>query len=121
VPCTHFDPQSESLSGKLITLYSQKTYLSNRRSLAGLALRQCIELGYHRSANKFSLSCDPLRLEMRKRVFWCSYGIDRAASMTLGRPFAIPDQEIDIEVGMLTRVRPSRPIFLNYLIVSFGY
>ncbi|PVH76155.1 hypothetical protein DL98DRAFT_657644 [Cadophora sp. DSE1049] len=66
-------------------------------SLAGLALRQCIELGYHRSARKFDLSLDPLRLEMRRRVFWCSYGIDRAASMTLGRPFGIPDQEIDIE------------------------
>ncbi|RDW70415.1 hypothetical protein BP5796_08812 [Coleophoma crateriformis] len=67
------------------------------RSLSGLALRQCIELGYHRSAKKFVTAIDPLRTEMRKRVFWCAYGIDRAASMTLGRPFGIPDQEIDIE------------------------
>jgi len=75
--------------------------LISPRSLAGLALRQCIELGYHRSARKLALALDPLRLEMRKRVFWCSYGIDRAASISLGRPFGIPDQEIDIEVRII--------------------
>ncbi|CZR68640.1 related to purine utilization positive regulator [Phialocephala subalpina] len=81
-------------------MYSLRSPVGVSVSLSGLALRQCIELGYHRSARKFSLSLDPLRLEMRKRVFWCSYGIDRAASMTLGRPFGIPDQEIDIEYPM---------------------
>lgn len=69
------------------------------RKLTGLALRQCIELGYHRSATRFAiLKSNPLRLEMRKRAFWCAYGIDCQVAITLGRPLGIPDQEVDAEV-----------------------
>ncbi|KAH6957791.1 fungal-specific transcription factor domain-containing protein [Ilyonectria sp. MPI-CAGE-AT-0026] len=65
--------------------------------LSGLALRQCIELGYHRSVNRFGPTTDPLRLEMRKRAFWCAFGIDCVAALTLGRPLGIHVQEVDAE------------------------
>ena len=68
------------------------------RKLSGQALRQCIELGYHRSAERFGTIADPLRLELRKRVFWCAYGIDCAAALHLGRPMGVPQQEVDAEV-----------------------
>ncbi|KFX99698.1 hypothetical protein V497_01539 [Pseudogymnoascus sp. VKM F-4516 (FW-969)] len=68
--------------------------------LSGLALRQCIELGYHRNSKRFSSTADPLRLELRKRVFWCAYGIDCAAATTLGRPLGVPLQEVDSEIPM---------------------
>ncbi|OBT65299.1 hypothetical protein VE03_04680 [Pseudogymnoascus sp. 23342-1-I1] len=68
--------------------------------LSGLALRQCIELGYHRNSKKFSSTADPLRLELRKRVFWCAYGIDCVAATTLGRPLGVPLQEVDAEMPM---------------------
>lgn len=69
------------------------------RKLSGLALRQCIELGYHRSTRRLRSNYDPLRLEMRKRAFWCAYGIDCSAAINLGRPLGIAYQEIDAEVN----------------------
>ncbi|KAH6873806.1 fungal-specific transcription factor domain-containing protein [Thelonectria olida] len=69
-------------------------------SLSGLALRQCIELGYHRSLKKISLRTNVLRLEMRKRVFWCAYQMDCASSVNLGLPLSLPIQEVDTEFPM---------------------
>ncbi|KAF5260770.1 hypothetical protein FOXYS1_8578 [Fusarium oxysporum] len=68
-----------------------------RRKLSGIALRQCIELGYHRSVNPFGSKTGTLRLEMRKRAFWCTFGIDCYAATILGRPLGIPLQEVDAE------------------------
>ncbi|KAJ9611976.1 hypothetical protein H2200_003571 [Cladophialophora chaetospira] len=65
--------------------------------LSGLALRQCIELGYHRSARRFGSTANPLRLELRRRAFWCAYILDCAGAITLGRPLGIPHQEVDAE------------------------
>ncbi|KZF23929.1 hypothetical protein L228DRAFT_227756 [Xylona heveae TC161] len=66
-------------------------------TLSGFALRQCMELGLHRNTRKYYRKQDPLRFEIGKRVFWCSYGLDRAAAITLGRPFGIMDKDIDVE------------------------
>ncbi|KAH7126515.1 fungal-specific transcription factor domain-containing protein [Dactylonectria estremocensis] len=66
-------------------------------NLSGLALRQCIELGYHRNVKKINLRTNILRLELRKRVFWCAYQMDCASSVNLGLPLSLPIQEVDTE------------------------
>lgn len=46
--------------------------------VAGLALRTAIELGLHRrTRSKAEREKDPLRYEMKKRVFWTVYTMDR--------------------------------------------
>lgn len=72
------------------------------RRVSGLALRQCVELGYHRNFKRFGAPTSPLREELRKRVFWCAYGIDVAAATSLGRPPGISLQEVDAEVYQRT-------------------
>lgn len=37
-------------------------------------------------------------LNLRNRVFWSAYILDRAVSLTLGRPFALAEHEIDVPV-----------------------
>jgi hypothetical protein len=68
----------------------------------GLAMRLCIDLGLHRRAKTRRSMRErtlPLRtLEMRKRVFWTAYCLDRQVSIILGRPFSISDRDIDAEV-----------------------
>lgn len=62
----------------------------------GLAMRQCIDLGLHkkpRRSNSF------FENEMKKRVFWTSYCLDRQLSISMGRPFAISDRDIDVQVS----------------------
>ncbi|KAH7303853.1 fungal-specific transcription factor domain-containing protein [Stachybotrys elegans] len=61
---------------------------------AGLAMRQCIEMGLHRQTHMKW----PLIDEMRRRVFWTCYCLDRQVSIILGRPFSISDRDIDVEL-----------------------
>ncbi|KAH7230359.1 fungal-specific transcription factor domain-containing protein [Fusarium solani] len=83
------------------TMYSLRSSVGpSVWKLSGLALRQCIELGYHRSSKQFGSVSDPLRLKLQKRVFWCAFGIDCVAALTLGRPLGIPLQEVDAELPM---------------------
>lgn len=37
---------------------------------------------------------------MRKRIFWTCYYLDRQISIILGRPFAISDRDIDVELPL---------------------
>ncbi|KUJ16071.1 uncharacterized protein LY89DRAFT_102668 [Mollisia scopiformis] len=64
----------------------------------GLAMRTCIDLGLHRRtpAKRYPL----LNVEMRKRIFWTCYCLDRQISIILGRPFAISDRDIDVELPL---------------------
>jgi hypothetical protein len=62
----------------------------------GLAMRICIDLGLHRRTRKKRLDVET---EMRKRIFWTCYFLDRQVSIVLGRPFAISDHDIDLPVS----------------------
>ena len=61
----------------------------------GLAIRICVELGMHRNIHSERPS---LAIEIRKRIFWSCYCLDRQVSIILGRPFAISDRDVDAEV-----------------------
>ncbi|RDW82656.1 hypothetical protein BP6252_03768 [Coleophoma cylindrospora] len=63
----------------------------------GLAIRICIELGMHRRCQDDTPN---LAAEMRKRIFWSCYCLDRQVSIILGRPFAISDRDIDAELPL---------------------
>lgn len=65
-----------------------------------MAIRHCIELGYHRSVAKFRPHTDLLVAEMSRRCFWVAYDIDRVAAFILGRPMGIPDDSIDVEMPL---------------------
>lgn len=62
--------------------------------VTGQAIRMCIDQGLHRQTN--AESNDIIFAEMKKRVFWCAYSIDRNVSIALGRPCAIADSEFDV-------------------------
>ncbi|KAK1493074.1 hypothetical protein CCUS01_13896 [Colletotrichum cuscutae] len=68
--------------------------------VSGMAIRHCIELGYHRSAERYHRNTDALTKEMSKRCFWVAYDIDRVVAFTLGRPVGIPDDSIDVELPL---------------------
>ncbi|CAM1503321.1 Fc.00g080970.m01.CDS01 [Cosmosporella sp. VM-42] len=68
--------------------------------LSGVAIRHCIELGYHRSVSRYRKNSNPIVAEMSKRCFWVAYDIDRVASFILGRPVGIADDSIDAELPL---------------------
>ncbi|CBF80573.1 Zn(II)2Cys6 transcription factor [Aspergillus nidulans FGSC A4] len=65
--------------------------------LAGQALRQCINLGYHRNHRRLGLNVSPAQVEMQKRTFWSAYTMECAAAVMLGRPLSLNYNEIDAE------------------------
>ncbi|KAL9108685.1 MAG: hypothetical protein Q9227_006631 [Pyrenula ochraceoflavens] len=65
--------------------------------LSGAAMRSCLELGLHRDPPNAS-ELDPLSLDLRRRVFWCAYGMDRCVCAALQRPLSIPDPAISVEL-----------------------
>ncbi|KAL4864330.1 fungal-specific transcription factor domain-containing protein [Aspergillus spectabilis] len=65
-----------------------------------MAIRHCVELGYHRSTECYRRNADTLTKEMLKRCFWVAYDIDRVAAFILGRPVGIPEDSIDVELPM---------------------
>ena len=65
----------------------------------GLATRTCVDLGFHNEHNVDVDSLDALELDMRRRLFWVTYKMDRLLSFALGRPPAIPDGFINVPVS----------------------
>ncbi|WRT68493.1 uncharacterized protein IL334_005469 [Kwoniella shivajii] len=78
--------------------------------VGGLAMRTAVELGMHRRLRSRSeREKDPIRYEMKKRVFWAVYTLDRMMSAQLGRPAGIQDRDIDVELPLNVDVDFSDP------------
>lgn len=59
----------------------------------GLAIQMALALGLYREFPSWKNS-SPLKLEMRRRVWWCLYYFDSGASVTFGRPISVPREDI---------------------------
>lgn len=71
--------------------------LGNVWILSGFAMRNCLELGLHREVSD-SMGLDPLTVDLRRRIFWAAYCMDRSICAALQRPLSIPDPAIDTSV-----------------------
>ncbi|WVW84315.1 hypothetical protein I302_106349 [Kwoniella bestiolae CBS 10118] len=67
--------------------------------LTGVTLRLCIGMGLHRNAAGWALrTLSKYDIEMRKRVFWSCYILDRMMCLLLGRPPGISDNDVDVDL-----------------------
>ncbi|KAL4793026.1 fungal-specific transcription factor domain-containing protein [Aspergillus venezuelensis] len=79
----------------LLAMYNlQSSASSSVWYMMGLATRICVDFGMHREAGYRRLR--PYEAQRRKRLFWSVYLNERSVSWSLGRPFSIPDEEIDV-------------------------
>jgi hypothetical protein len=62
--------------------------------LCGLMIRQSLELGLHRNLRTDGKATHSD--ELKKRLFWSIYSLERRIALVLGRPLSISDDEIDI-------------------------
>lgn len=63
--------------------------------LEGLAIRMAVQLGLHRCPAQIP-GMSEKEIELRKRLFWSIYCIDRYICARLGLPLAIRDDDIDV-------------------------
>lgn len=80
----------------LLTLYSlMRPTVPGVWYVLGLALRVCVDLGLHKETpNQSSNSIDYFTKDKRRRLFWCTYSLDRQVCFYLGRPVGIPEESI---------------------------
>ncbi|KAI5792464.1 fungal-specific transcription factor domain-containing protein [Peziza echinospora] len=64
--------------------------------LIAAAVRIANSIGMHRRGNCFGLN--PAEVEQRRRVFWIMYLLDKEMSLRSGRPGAINDDDINVEL-----------------------
>ncbi|CUM56131.1 unnamed protein product [Debaryomyces tyrocola] len=62
----------------------------NLWQLSGSAMRFATEMGLYAEPNP-SQDFDPLSMDLRRRIFWTCYCIDRILATVMGRPTGIPD------------------------------
>ncbi|KAJ5137985.1 mRNA splicing factor Cwf18 [Penicillium atrosanguineum] len=81
----------------LIVIYNLRTNSnSSVWYMIGLAMRTCVDFGFHRKARYAKLNAH--ESEKRRRLFWTVYIMERHTACSLGRPFSIAEEEIDAEL-----------------------
>lgn len=79
----------------LILLYAEiNPNCGNIWILTGAAMRSCVDLGLHREPSRGIIE-EESAMELRRRVFWMAYCMDRTVSPALQRPLSIPDSNIN--------------------------
>ncbi|GAA6001857.1 hypothetical protein JCM10207_002353 [Rhodosporidiobolus poonsookiae] len=69
--------------------------------IVGIIVRLCCSLGLHRRVPAVQARrMTPYILQLRRRIFWTAYTLDRMLAMSLGRPLGIADHDIDIELPL---------------------
>jgi hypothetical protein len=98
----------------LLVIYHMRSATSHGLwYMIGLAMRTCVELGLHRRTTTENL--DPFSIQLRRRLFWTVYYLERAISMSLGRPCSISDRHIDVDLPLDVDDYVRDPVALNSL------
>ncbi|KAF2277328.1 uncharacterized protein EI97DRAFT_375131 [Westerdykella ornata] len=90
-------------------------------TLIGAASRLMVDLGIHQEPSR-SLAISKAKLELRRRVYWCVYALDRSTSLVQTRAFSFSDDSANVALpfnGPATSPRntsPQTPMFQQ----SFG-
>lgn len=83
----------------LLGVHGQRSpYGAGAWSQIRYATSVCIEMGLHRKRTRIASVEQARDAEIRRRVFWACYCLDRSTSIVLGRAFAISDKDINVEV-----------------------
>ncbi|KAH4059739.1 hypothetical protein HBI65_227790 [Parastagonospora nodorum] len=83
----------------LLGVHGQRSpYGAGAWSQVRYATSVCIEMGLHRKRSTVASSEQRRDAEIRRRVFWSCYCLDRMTSIVLGRAFAIADRDINVEL-----------------------
>lgn len=89
------DPLEKLEITLLIALYSlMRPAVPGVWYVLGKALRVCVDLGLHNDRADRTKNSDAFTKDRRRRLFWCTYSLDRQICFYLGRPVGIPEASI---------------------------
>lgn len=91
----------------LLSQYSMMRPMSpGAWQLVGSSIRLCMEFGFHtepsnRDNKRTGFIGATFDIEMRRRLYWCCYCLDRQVSIFYGRPFGIDERRVDVSYPSL--------------------
>lgn len=92
--CRHDIPSLQALLAAQLYLVARMS-LRTASTVGGCILRSMLHAGLHRCPFRYKELSSHDR-QLRKRIFWCAYAIDRYLSQALGLPLGIQDSDIDV-------------------------
>jgi hypothetical protein len=69
--------------------------LNGASRIHGIILRLILQMGLHRCPRRFQ-TFTPSEADIRQRIFWSAYIIDRHLSQCLGLPITLRDDDVDV-------------------------
>lgn len=89
------DPLEQLEAVLLLSVYSiMRPSVPGVWYVLGTALRICVDLGLHTEGFATNGKFDAFTKDRRRRLFWCTYSLDRQICFYLGRPVGMPDESI---------------------------
>lgn len=91
------DPLEQLQAKLLLALFSlMRPCQPGVWNVLGQCLRICVALGLHNNSsdNDKSAGLDAFTKDRRRRLFWCTYSLDRQVCFYMGRPVGIPEASI---------------------------
>lgn len=83
--------------------------------ISGLCMRMCIDLGFHSERTIEISGAGPEENDLKRRLFWVTFGFDRSLSTMLGRPFTVDDSKIDVKLPDRSLPEKSRSQILHWI------
>lgn len=77
-------------------------------TFGGCILRSMMHAGLHRCPFRYTQLSSHDR-QLRKRIFWCAYALDRYLSQALGLPLGIQDSDIDVCLPAAPEMHSPKP------------
>lgn len=77
-------------------------------TFGGCVLRSMMHAGLHRCPFRYTQLSSHDR-QLRKRIFWCAYALDRYLSQALGLPLGIQDSDIDVCLPAAPEMHSPKP------------
>ena len=85
----------------------------------GKLTRLAIHLGMnHKILDQDARNLSSKEIEMRSRLFWSVYNIDRLSSVSLGRPVALQDDDINVPFPQVLEEDETEDIAVNRLVIN---
>ncbi|OCF31426.1 hypothetical protein I316_06828 [Kwoniella heveanensis BCC8398] len=69
--------------------------------VTGLTIRMCIDHRLHQVPQIALNESDGLHTELKRRIFWCAFALDRSVSIALNQPLALPTEQITTALPIL--------------------
>lgn len=98
--CQHPRVEWKITALQICSMVQMRTELDGGQhfEMVSRSMKLCVEIGLHKGEGLDELN--HYEREMRKRLFWNVYGFERLLTVSTGRPFFVPEEEVTVALPL---------------------